>query len=250
MSQSNHNLQNSEKRRSCSSLCSSFLCHTSSHSHSSHAPGLCACNALSTFCPSSFQQKLWDLSGFATRRLSNDHRHRVGLHQIQYLSPTPSNRQSPSLFIELQSRVFVETRLRATNVSIRIEGQPKLKSTRPRPTQIHLQFVRRVFAMASVLQSVWRRNLFRFGPTLSQPRRWEGNLPITTNKYIEEWSARRERLEEEFRFSPRNVVILGLTCVAFPVLLFKLTILQLDYADDANGRARRRFWPRDKMRDY
>ena len=103
--------------------------------------------------------------------------------------------------------------------------------------------------MASVLSQVWRKRLCGSGASLSQFRRWEGNLPITTNKYIEEWGSRRERLEEEFSFSPRNVVILGLTCVAFPALLFKLTILQLDYSDDANGRARRRFWPRDQFKD-
>lgn len=105
--------------------------------------------------------------------------------------------------------------------------------------------------MASSLMYALRRSglSFRNPAAVTVARRWEGNLPITTNKFIEEWGARREALEEEFRFSPRNIVILGLTCIAFPVLLFKLTIYQFDCADAVHGRAPRRFWPRDPIRD-
>ena len=105
--------------------------------------------------------------------------------------------------------------------------------------------------MASYLAQALRRRGWSLssGSPFAGQRRWEGNLPITKNKYVEEWNARREALEEEFRFSPKNILILGITCVAVPVMLFKLTILQLDYSDAANGRAPRRFWPRDSARD-
>ena len=105
--------------------------------------------------------------------------------------------------------------------------------------------------MASYLTQALRRRGWSLSPVspFTGQRRWEGNLPIATNKYVEEWNARRERLEEEFRFSPKNLLILGITCIGVPVMLFKLTILQYDGADATNGRARRRFWPRDSPND-
>jgi len=105
--------------------------------------------------------------------------------------------------------------------------------------------------MSSLLRQALSRNAptFRFGTAGSGGLRWEGNLPIATNKYIEEWNARREALEEEFRWSAKNILILCITCVGVPAGLFNLTIRQWDVSDDAYGRQRRRFWPRDSPKD-
>ncbi|KAM3198726.1 hypothetical protein P3L10_034534 [Capsicum annuum] len=48
-----------------------------------------------------------------------------------------------------------------------------------------------------------------------------GGMEYNKNKWIEEWGAARENLEHNFRWSRRNLAIVGIFGIAVPVLIYK-----------------------------
>lgn len=48
-----------------------------------------------------------------------------------------------------------------------------------------------------------------------------GGMEANKNKYIEEWGAVRENLEHNFRWTRRNLLLVGIFGLAVPVLVYK-----------------------------
>lgn len=48
-----------------------------------------------------------------------------------------------------------------------------------------------------------------------------GGMEVNKNKWIEEWNAGRENLEFNFRWSRRNLFVVGLFGLAVPFLVYK-----------------------------
>ncbi|KAH0669941.1 hypothetical protein KY290_025355 [Solanum tuberosum] len=48
-----------------------------------------------------------------------------------------------------------------------------------------------------------------------------GGMEYNKNKWIEEWGAARENLELNFRWSRRNLALVGIFGIAIPVLVYK-----------------------------
>lgn len=48
-----------------------------------------------------------------------------------------------------------------------------------------------------------------------------GGMEANKNKFIEEWSSARENLEHNFRWSRRNLALVGLFGLALPILVYK-----------------------------
>ena len=48
-----------------------------------------------------------------------------------------------------------------------------------------------------------------------------GGMEVNKNKFIEDWNAGRENLEFNFRWTRRNLAIVGIFGVAVPLLLYK-----------------------------
>lgn len=48
-----------------------------------------------------------------------------------------------------------------------------------------------------------------------------GGMEVHKNKWIEDWSTGRENLELNFRWTRRNLAIVGLFGIALPILVYK-----------------------------
>ncbi|URD92317.1 hypothetical protein MUK42_01577 [Musa troglodytarum] len=48
-----------------------------------------------------------------------------------------------------------------------------------------------------------------------------GGMEVNKNKYIEDWNAARENLEFNFRWTRRNLAIVGIFGLAVPILVYK-----------------------------
>ncbi|OMO61361.1 hypothetical protein COLO4_33448 [Corchorus olitorius] len=48
-----------------------------------------------------------------------------------------------------------------------------------------------------------------------------GGMEANKNKFIEDWSSARENLEHNFRWTRRNLALVGLFGIALPVLVYK-----------------------------
>ncbi|TMW83046.1 hypothetical protein EJD97_003151 [Solanum chilense] len=48
-----------------------------------------------------------------------------------------------------------------------------------------------------------------------------GGMEYNKNKWIEEWGAARENLELNFRWTRRNLALVGIFGIAIPVLVYK-----------------------------
>ncbi|ERM94623.1 hypothetical protein AMTR_s00011p00166210 [Amborella trichopoda] len=48
-----------------------------------------------------------------------------------------------------------------------------------------------------------------------------GGMEVNKNKHIENWNAARENLELGFRWTRRNLALVGIFGIALPVLVYK-----------------------------
>jgi hypothetical protein len=48
-----------------------------------------------------------------------------------------------------------------------------------------------------------------------------GGMEANKNKFIEDWGTARENLEHNFRWSRRNLLLVGIFGIAVPVLVYK-----------------------------
>lgn len=46
-------------------------------------------------------------------------------------------------------------------------------------------------------------------------------MEVNKNKFIEDWNAGRENLELNFRFTRRNLALIGIFGIAVPMLLYR-----------------------------
>lgn len=51
-----------------------------------------------------------------------------------------------------------------------------------------------------------------------------GGMEANKNKYIEDWGAVRENLEHNFRWTRRNLALVGIFGIAIPYLVYKGTV--------------------------
>lgn len=62
-----------------------------------------------------------------------------------------------------------------------------------------------------------------------------GGMETNKNRWIEEWSTARENLEHNFRWTRRNLAIVGIFGIAVPILVYKGIVRefvsQLDFSD-------------------
>ncbi|KAI7729587.1 hypothetical protein M8C21_022005 [Ambrosia artemisiifolia] len=76
-----------------------------------------------------------------------------------------------------------------------------------------------------------------------------GGMEANKNKFIEDWGTVRENLEHNFRWTRRNLAIVGLFGVAIPYLVYKGTVREFDFVgvghmqDEDNNRPYRKFLP-------
>lgn len=47
-----------------------------------------------------------------------------------------------------------------------------------------------------------------------------GDLPASTNQFVEKWGYNREVVEKTFRFTPKNFALLGIFAVALPGFIY------------------------------
>lgn len=70
-----------------------------------------------------------------------------------------------------------------------------------------------------------------------------GGMEAKKNKYIEDWGTARENLEHNFRWSRRNLLLVGIFGIALPVLVYKGIVKEFHMQDEDNGRPYRKFKP-------
>ncbi|KAJ0606743.1 putative NADH:ubiquinone reductase (H(+)-translocating) [Helianthus annuus] len=70
-----------------------------------------------------------------------------------------------------------------------------------------------------------------------------GGMEANKNKFIEDWGTVRENLEHNFRWTRRNLAIVGIFGVAIPYLVYKGTVREFHMQDEDNNRPYRKFLP-------
>lgn len=55
-----------------------------------------------------------------------------------------------------------------------------------------------------------------------EQRRFAGDMPAKPNKFVEDWATRREHLEQEFRWSGKNLTRIAVFGFAIPIAVYKL----------------------------
>ena len=74
-----------------------------------------------------------------------------------------------------------------------------------------------IFAFLTTLNQ-WRKER---GPLKCVCVKMGGGMETNKNRWIEDWSTARENLEHNFRWSPRNLALVGIFGIAIPVLVYK-----------------------------
>ena len=77
-----------------------------------------------------------------------------------------------------------------------------------------------------------------------QQKRFAGDLPVKSNKYIEDWATFRENVEYTYKWDAKTWRRLGLWLFAFPFGIYQITCAEFDKVDSKYGRE-----PRDFMGD-
>lgn len=78
-------------------------------------------------------------------------------------------------------------------------------------------------------------------------KRAVGNLPVKPNRYIEDFGARRETIEKEFRWdgpTTRRVLVWGL---AVPYAVYRMMVYESDATDAFGGKPKRDMWGSPKV---
>ncbi|KAF3783168.1 hypothetical protein EJ110_NYTH32728 [Nymphaea thermarum] len=68
-----------------------------------------------------------------------------------------------------------------------------------------------------------------------------GGMEVNKNKFIEDWNAARENLEHNFRWTRRNLALVGIFGIAVPILVYKGIINEFNMQDEDAGRPYRKF---------
>ncbi|KAL1547915.1 hypothetical protein AAHA92_16219 [Salvia divinorum] len=69
-----------------------------------------------------------------------------------------------------------------------------------------------------------------------------GGMETNKNRWIEDWATNRENLEHHFRWTRRNLALVGIFGVAVPILVYKGIVKEFHMQDEDAGRPPRKFW--------
>ncbi|XP_010259939.1 PREDICTED: uncharacterized protein LOC104599199 [Nelumbo nucifera] len=68
-----------------------------------------------------------------------------------------------------------------------------------------------------------------------------GGMEVHKNRYIEDWNSARENLELNFRWTRRNLALIGIFGVAIPILVYKGIVKEFHMQDEDYRRPYRKF---------
>lgn len=68
-----------------------------------------------------------------------------------------------------------------------------------------------------------------------------GGMEANKNKFIEDWGAVRENLEHNFRWTRRNLALVGLFGIAVPIFVYRGIVKEFHMQDEDAGRPYRKF---------
>ncbi|KAI8107431.1 hypothetical protein PSENEW3n2_00003906 [Picochlorum sp. SENEW3] len=77
--------------------------------------------------------------------------------------------------------------------------------------------------------------------TLTQKRN-VGNLPVKSNKYIEEFGARRETIEKEFEWDGPTLRRIAVWGLLVPYGVYQMMLFEFDKTDAFGGKPKRDMW--------
>lgn len=75
-----------------------------------------------------------------------------------------------------------------------------------------------------------------------QQRRSVGNLPVKSNKYIEDFGARRETIEKEFQWDGQTLRRIGLWGLLVPYGIYRMILFEFDSTDAFGSKPKRDLW--------
>lgn len=68
-----------------------------------------------------------------------------------------------------------------------------------------------------------------------------GGMETNKNKFIEDWGSARENLEKNFRWTRRNLALVGIFGIVIPVFVYKGIVKEFHMQDEDAGRPYRKF---------
>ncbi|XP_010091917.2 uncharacterized protein LOC21393772 [Morus notabilis] len=68
-----------------------------------------------------------------------------------------------------------------------------------------------------------------------------GGMEANKNRFIEDWGAARETLEQNFRWTRRNLALVGLFGIAIPIFVYRGIVREFHMQDEDAGRPYRKF---------
>lgn len=74
-----------------------------------------------------------------------------------------------------------------------------------------------------------------------QQRRAVGDLPVKSNKFIEDLAYRRENIEREFEWNADSLTKFAILVGVIPYTVYHFVVKEFCYSDEIAGRPRRRF---------
>lgn len=108
------------------------------------------------------------------------------------------------------------------------------------PEAVHLAGAMSGLLRSSVGRSV--QGLLRTSrPSSLQQQRFAGDLPVKNNKHIEDWSTRREHIENEFKWDATTWKRVAIWLVAFPAFVYAVTVKEYNHADAVLEKPKRDF---------
>lgn len=75
-----------------------------------------------------------------------------------------------------------------------------------------------------------------------QQKRSVGNLPVKSNKYVEDFGARRETIEKEFQWDGQTVRRIALWGVLVPYGIYRMMVYEFDSTDEFGSKPKRDLW--------
>lgn len=84
--------------------------------------------------------------------------------------------------------------------------------------------------------------IFRSGASQLQGSRSVGKLPVTPNKFVEDWGTVRENLERGYTFSGTNLSKFAIFGVGVPLFFYFGTLYDFNKSDEFAGRPRKWMW--------
>jgi uncharacterized protein YjiS (DUF1127 family) len=93
---------------------------------------------------------------------------------------------------------------------------------------------------ASKIANSLRREFL--GKMQSQQTRSVGNLPVKSNKYIEDFGARRETIEKEFAWDGPTLRRIALWGVLVPYGIYQMVVYESNRTDEFGKKPKRDMW--------